>query len=1774
MLVKGKSLKKRRVKLCILITLIVIFISSFIILLNLQNQSPDFNEDKIAINYRTPQSASVFMAEGQDGSEENPYIISNAEDMNALSQAVSAGNTFAGKIIVVASGISEINLGDFQPIGTNTRVFSGIFDGSGVNFRLSIDKLETDYVGLFGVVERGTIENLSVSGTITGKNRVGGIVGQQNVGSIIRNVYNTATVIGNERVGGIVGYINQGTVTNTYNRGEIIGNASVGGVVGYTYIYRYNRSTTPITVVVTNNYSSGLVTANSRVGGVIGYLDPLRYSTSSTYSAVTTRSNLYYDITVIANYAQKRAIKPSSLVSTEGLDSEMFFTIMNTKFSTQVWQYDSITSNYGFYPQLRYFSEHSNNQIKSRSLEANTVDIVNGIGTESRPFLIRTVSDIDILKHRINAGNTFEGFYFVISNTYEETDLGNFSPIGINGKPFYGSFDGNHTQFTLAIDTAGDYQGLFGRFGRGTIKNLSVVGSIKAGSYVGGIVGYQESGIIENVYNLATITAASNVGGLVGLQANGTIRVSYNDGDIDASGNNIGGIVGRLNQGTVTNTYNRGEIVGNRYVGGLVGYTYRFRYVTSNTPITINITNSYSAGLVSANQNVGGTIGFNDTTRYSSSSTYAAQTVQSNLYYDVSILSTYDQPKDLKPSTVVTGSQFTTDKLIYTSDSQLGFTAGTWYYRAKEGTTAYYPQLIVFSTSSVTHISTDSIHSTSYDVGDGLGTKEFPFLIRTKFDMDELSRKVAEGNTYIGYHFKVDDGIDHIDLEAFIPIGNASVAFRGNFDGNGTNFNIHTTNDQVDYQGLFGVVDTGIIENLSVSGTITGKNRVGGIVGQQNVGSIIRNVYNTATVIGNERVGGIVGYINQGTVTNTYNRGEIIGNASVGGVVGYTYIYRYNRSTTPITVVVTNNYSSGLVTANSRVGGVIGYLDPLRYSTSSTYSAVTTRSNLYYDITVIANYAQKRAIKPSSLVSTEGLDSGQMFNIMTTKLTYSGWFFRPSSDGLAYYPQLTVFSDNENEDIKIASTASVIVDISDGLGTEDYPFILYNKQDLEDMKAKINAGNTFEGFYFVISNTYEETDLGNFSPIGIDGKPFYGSFDGNHTQFTLAIDTAGDYQGLFGRFGRGTIKNLSVVGSIKAGSYVGGIVGYQESGIIENVYNLATITAASNVGGLVGLQANGTIRVSYNDGDIDASGNNIGGIVGRLNQGTVTNTYNRGEIVGNRYVGGLVGYTYRFRYVTSSTPITINITNSYSAGLVSANQNVGGTIGFNDTTRYSSSSTYAAQTVQSNLYYDVSILSTYDQPKDLKPSTTIGGQGLDKVSMFENGMESRGFTQDFWAFKSIEGNFAYYPQLKVFSTSVNNNVQNDSIESVKTNPFMGDGTKENPYLIRNAYDMEILSKAINVEYDALNIYYMVAAGVSEIDLTNVDFIGIGNQNTPFRGHFDGAYVNFIIELDTTKNYQGLFGHISSGASVRNLSVVGSITANNNVGAIVGYNNGTITNVYSKVNIRGNNNVGGLVGYNNGTIMNAYATGDTIANQGSVGGLIGFNNGAIENGFAGGKVHGLFNVGGLIGYSSNNNFEHIFYNQTLIYYDDIIDGLIKPTHGVSTHPSASLGLEKEQMTGLDIFGTDEGMLSFDSDTWSASDTSGLYDYYPQLKVFSEHTNAIIRNNSNIYSRIIRFTYGSGSQSNPYLIRNEDDMKALSDITTSDHLAGIYFKVEDGVKTLDLTIDDLGFNRIGPNNTRPFRGGFDGNGVTIIINTDVSTSDYVGLFGYLGDRKSVV
>ena len=115
-------------------------------------------------------------------------------------------------------------------------------------------------------------------------------------------------------------------------------------------------------------------------------------------------------------------------------------------------------------------------------------------------------------------------------------------------------------------------------------------------------------------------------------------------------------------------------------------------------------------------------------------------------------------------------------------------------------------------------------------------------------------------------------------------------------------------------------------------------------------------------------------------------------------------------------------------------------------------------------------------------------------------------------------------------------------------------------------------------------------------------------------------------------------------------------------------------------------------------------------------------------------------------------------------------------------------------------------------------------------------------------------------------------------------------------------------------------------------------------------------------------------------TVQNLNFVGgSVTSthvgNSRTGVLAGYNYGTISGVSAGVSVLADNgnydNVGGLVGLNNGTIQNSSATGKTDGGGGNdlVGGLVGYNIGTIGNSYATGKViggAGNDRIGGLVG----------------------------------------------------------------------------------------------------------------------------------------------------------------------------------------------------------------
>ena len=208
-----------------------------------------------------------------------------------------------------------------------------------------------------------------------------------------------------------------------------------------------------------------------------------------------------------------------------------------------------------------------------------------GSGTESDPYQIGTAEQLKRFRDIVNGSNgqtQNRGAYAVLT---ADVDLENdaWTPIGPDRDSAYtGTFDGKgYTIKNLNVSGSGNI-GLFGYVSGGTIRNLTVAGSVTAtGGRAGGITCTLIDGLIENCANLCTVTytgADGSVGGIVGyaypIDDSVAIRDCYNIGKIDG-GTRTGGILGLDNYpGTeISNCYNVGSVTGNEYVGAIAGNT-------------------------------------------------------------------------------------------------------------------------------------------------------------------------------------------------------------------------------------------------------------------------------------------------------------------------------------------------------------------------------------------------------------------------------------------------------------------------------------------------------------------------------------------------------------------------------------------------------------------------------------------------------------------------------------------------------------------------------------------------------------------------------------------------------------------------------------------------------------------------------------------------------------------------------------------------------------------------------------------------------------------------------------------------------------------------------------------------------------------------------------------------------------------------------------------------------------------------------------------------
>ncbi len=205
-----------------------------------------------------------------------------------------------------------------------------------------------------------------------------------------------------------------------------------------------------------------------------------------------------------------------------------------------------------------------------------------GNGTITNPYQIKTPAQLAYLAFNVNGGNGYPGFYFRLEDNIDLkehywTQIGTYNASGTSSPSFKGHFDGNGKIVrNMIINEQISSLGLFGYISDGaTIENLTLESiKITQGSdRCGGLVGTLENSSVISCSVIGSIKATTYVGGLVGHAGNATIKGCYTFmSPVEGKFDFVGGLVGALSgKSTVSSCYSMGTIVGERIVGGLIG---------------------------------------------------------------------------------------------------------------------------------------------------------------------------------------------------------------------------------------------------------------------------------------------------------------------------------------------------------------------------------------------------------------------------------------------------------------------------------------------------------------------------------------------------------------------------------------------------------------------------------------------------------------------------------------------------------------------------------------------------------------------------------------------------------------------------------------------------------------------------------------------------------------------------------------------------------------------------------------------------------------------------------------------------------------------------------------------------------------------------------------------------------------------------------------------------------------------------------------------------
>lgn len=628
-----------------------------------------------------------------------------------------------------------------------------------------------------------------------------------------------------------------------------------------------------------------------------------------------------------------------------------------------------------------------------------------GTGMENDPWLIENAEQLAYLAQQVNKGKDYQRVHFRLVS---DLDLSGkeWTPIGTDGNPFWGGFDGGgHTITGMKITgKEASYVGLFGECHNFTtassyIKSVTVKGAnISGKSFVGAIAGVGAN--ISDCYSIEnTICARRQVGGVCGSLI-GNISGCYNSSSVSGI-STAGGIMGtasyegNVGNGVVQYCYNIGAVTVSQqdsYVGGITGASAN-RY---------DISNCLNCGKITGNgKNVGGIAGSTDSNDMN---------FIGNCYYN----------SDLNNAGVGEGAS---DKVIPLTTSQLcgalpeGLNSTIWNEGSVDTNTAVATGTgSRFGTAKGTYINLTKVtkigemKAASVPVYNYVTTNGDDWDIYTLITTAEEFVAIGRDDTKWSGNYVLENDIDVSGVQ-LSSIGDPGTPYTGKFSGDGhTIGHIDMTEDKQTYSsGLFGTIgysktlnsekESGKVMLLAANGAIVSSDIAGGICGNLSVGEIYGCSF-TGTVKGHT-AGGICGNAGQGTmISQCFFEGDVQGRSAAAGICGNS----------PFTVI-DHCISIAAIAGDGDRAGIV-------------YSGDSGATNCYFNKDICKTDDERNLGR-----TTLQLTSSSFFEELKTNGFNTELWTKKANDketGIAYYPSL-----GENNAVGVNYTTGLLFERTD-----------------------------------------------------------------------------------------------------------------------------------------------------------------------------------------------------------------------------------------------------------------------------------------------------------------------------------------------------------------------------------------------------------------------------------------------------------------------------------------------------------------------------------------------------------------------------------------------------------------------------------------------------------------------------------------------------------------------------------------------------------------------